>query len=360
MVKPLKIDIQLFAVAERKKPKQEPQYIKINIQLFAINVPVNLREQLWAQQTIYSAMENTFFNKFTGTSSDNIIQTRSELAKARGDKIWIALMLKLRGNPITGDNMLEGNEQDLKYTDFGVTIDQMRWAVRSTGRMEEQRSHLQMRNDAKKGLQVQIQEYMDRQIFAHLTATPTPNRIVFSGEKTAESAITKDDVFSTDIIGIAKRKAQMTDPIIRPIQINGGNYYVMVIDPYQARDLKKDEKWFNAQKDANIRGEKNPIFSGALGMWDKVIVHEAETCPRTDTGAGKATVGHALLLGPQAGVIAQAVNAHWDEDKFDYGNQWGVALSQILGIAKTQYVIDGQLTDFATINVITSSAPDVA
>ena len=346
--------------AECTYHEAKPRFIKINIQLFKTPVPMELREQAWAQETIYAAMKNTFFNKFTGTSADSVIQVRTELNKSRGDKMWISLMLKLKGDPITGDNMLEGNEQDLTYKAFGVTIDQKRWAVRSTGRMEEQRSHLDMRNDAKKGLQVQIQEWMDDSIFAALTATPTANRIIYAGNKTAESTITKDDVFSTDIIGIAKRKAQMADPIIRPIQINGGNYYVMVIDPYQARDLKKDERWFNAQKDANIRGEKNPIFSGALGMWDKVIVHEAENCPRTKTGAGGASVGHALLLGPQAGVIAQAVKAHWDEDKFDYNNQWGVAISQILGIAKTQYTIDNQLTDFATINVLTSSADDGA
>lgn len=336
------------------------KYLIVRIQLFAINVPTNLVRKVWAQELMRVAMNNIFFSKFTGTSAESIIQVKTELNKDKGDKIWIPLLLKLQGNPITGDNKLEGNEQDLKYTDFGVTIDQYRWAVRSTGEMEEQKSQLNMRRDAKTGLQVQIQEWLDSTIFSKLTTNPTSNRVIYAGDKTSESALTTTDVFNTDIIGIAKRKAQMSNPIIRPVNVEGGNYYVMVIDPYQARDLKKDERWFNAQKDANIRGLKNPIFSGALGVWDKVVVHEAETCPRTKTGASSATVGHALLLGAQAAVIAQAVKANWREDTFDYGNQWGVAVRQILGIAKTQYTIDSTLTDFATINVLTSSADDGA
>lgn len=336
------------------------KYLIVKIQLFAINVPTNLVQKVWAQELMRVAMNNIFFSKFTGTSAESIIQVKTELNKDKGDKIWIPLLLKLQGNPITGDNTLEGNEQDLKYTEFGVTIDQYRWAVRSTGEMEEQKSQLNMRRDAKTGLQVQIQEWLDTTIFSKLTTNPTANRVIYAGGKAAENAITTTDVFNTDIIGIAKRKAQMSNPIIRPVNVDGGNYYVMVIDPYQARDLKNDEKWFNAQKDANIRGNKNPIFSGALGMWDKVIVHEAETCPRTDTGASGAKVGHALLLGAQAGVIAQAVKANWREDTFDYGNQWGVAVRQILGIEKTQYTINSTLTDFATINILTSSADDAA
>lgn len=355
MSKPITINIQLFGVVE---VNAEP--LSINIQLFAIPVPTNLVQKVWAQELMRVSMDNIFFSKFTGTSSENIIQIKTELNKSRGDKIWIPLLLKLKGDPITGDSKLEGNEQDLTYADFGVTINQYRWAVRSTGEFEEQKSQLQMRRDAKTGLQVQIEEWLDNTIFKKLTTNPTANRVIYAGGKTAENTITNTDVFNTDIIGIAKRKAQMSNPVIRPVNIDGSSYYVMVVDPYQARDLKNDEKWFNAQKDANIRGKDNPIFSGALGMWDKVIVHEAETCPRTDTGASGAKVGHALLLGAQAVVIAQAVKANWREDDFDYGNQWGVAVRQILGIERTQYTIDSTLTDFATINILTSSADDAA
>lgn len=50
---------------------------------------------------------------------------------------------------------------------------------------------------------------------------------------------------------------------------------------------------------------------------------------------------------------------HWDEDTFDYNNKWGVALSQILGVARCKYTLPtvGE-TDFATINILTSSADD--
>lgn len=342
----------------KNKHKKKLHFFVVDIQMFAINVPKNLVQQFWAREAMEAAMKNIFFAKFTGTSSDSIIQLKTELQKNKGDKIWIRLLLKLKTNPIMGDNMLEGHEDDLTYTDFGVTIDQARWAVRSTGEMEEQKSDAPMYTDAKNALQTRIEEWLDELIFTKLTATPTPNRVLYAGGRTSAATITTADKFDTSIIGKAKRMAQMADPIIRPVKINGGNYYVMVIDPYQARDLKEDEKWFNAQKDANIRGEKNPIFTGALGMWDKVIVHEAESCPRTTDGADGGTVGHALFLGPQAAVFARAQSPQWREDTFDYQNQWGVAIRQIMGIEKTKYNIEGVDTDFACINVLTASAGD--
>ena len=340
------------------KQEKKMDYVIVDLQLFAINVPANLVQQTWAREAMKAAMKNIFFSKFTGTSNESIIQIKEDLRKNRGDKIWIRLLLKLKSAPITGDAMLEGNEDDLTYADFGVSIDQERWAVRSTGKMEEQKSNANMYTDAKDALQMRIEEWLDQLIFEKLTATPTPNRVLYAGGKTSAATITTADKFDTSVIGKAKRMAQMADPIIRPVRVNGGNYYVMVIDPYQARDLKSDEKWFNAQKDANLRGEKNPIFTGALGMWDKVIVHESETCPRTTDGADGGTVGHALFLGPQAAVFARAQSPRWIEDTFDYKNQWGVAIAQIMGIEKTKYNIEGVDTDFACINVLTSSAGD--
>ena len=114
---------------------------------------------------------------------------------------------------------------------------------------------------------------------------------------------------------------------------------------------------------ANIRGEKNPIFSGAMGVYEGVVIHECLRVPRTDTGSGtganKTKVGHALFLGAQACIFAEGEAPRWDEKTFDFGNQYGVAISRMFGLKKAQFKYDGtNLTDFGCINVLTSSVGD--
>lgn len=147
--------------------------------------------------------------------------------------------------------------------------------------------------------------------------------------------------------------------MIRPVKVNGHDTYVLVIDQYQARDLMNDEKWLNAQQYANVRGEKNPIFSGALGMYDGVVVHQSNDIIREAKGASSTMTSHALFLGAQAVVLAVGDNPTWNEDDFDYHNQVGFEFGRIFGIAKTQFKFDGEsLTDFGCVNVITSSVAD--
>ena len=115
-----------------------------DLQLFADTAPTEvapaLRQMAWAKSTFSAGMQKSFFNKFTGNSPENIIQIKTELQKDAGDTIHIPLLMPLTGAGISGDNTLEGNEEQLIYRDFSVTIDQIRNGVRIKGRMEEKRT----------------------------------------------------------------------------------------------------------------------------------------------------------------------------------------------------------------------------
>ena len=184
------------------------------------------------------------------------------------------------------------------------------------------------------------------------------NRLIFGGNATAENAIGAGDTFKAEIIGRAKRLATADEnTMIKPIQIDGIDTYVMIIDPCQARDLMADPVWREAQEHAGLRGKDNPIFSGALGMYEGVVMHVSPRIWRTETGASNTKVGHALFLGAQAAVFAVGGEPEWYEDTFDYGNQVGFKFGRIFGIEKAQY--DGtNPVDFGCINVLTASEDD--
>ena len=325
-----------------------------------ITVAPNLVQEAWAKATWSAGIHKAFFDKFTGTDAGSIIQVKEELKKDKGDSINIPLLMPLTGTGVTGDNTLEGNEEALIYRDFSVSIDQLRNAVRLQGKMDEQKTQINMRQDAKTALSDWLATKVDKMIFTALTTSPTANRTVYGGSATSEATLAAADKFTTDIIGKAKRMAMEDEnTMVKPVRIDGVDTYVMVIDQWQARDLMNDTKWLEAQEHANIRGEKNPIFTGALGMYNGVVVHQCNRIPRTETGASSCKVGHALFLGAQAAVMAVGAEPEWNEDTFDYKNQVGFEFGRIFGIAKSQFKYDGtNLTDFGCINVLTSSVDD--
>lgn len=330
-------------------------YNEFNLQMFAdTEVPMNLVEKAWSKQLWREAEKDNFFAKFTGTGSDAIIQVKSELKKDAGDQITVPLLMRLTGEGVTGDNMLEGNEEALQFYDCQVKVDQIRHAVKLKGAMEEQKTSLNLRTAAKDSLKTWFVEKQEKMIVDALTANPTSEHTVFANGRASESAITDADVFTADMISIAARKAKTLEPKIRRVRVEGKEYYVMLVDNYQARDLKNDTKWLEAQKHANVRGSENPIFTGMLGVYDGVVVHEYENLIRTNTGASSAKVGHALLLGAQAGIKGVAQEATWKEDTFDYGNKVGFATGAIMGVAKSVF----NEKDFAVVQVITSSIDD--
>src|SRR3954468_19954219 len=87
-----------------------------------------------------------------GRGGDNMVTYRDDLGSDAGDNITFGLRAQLTGAGVQGDGTLEGNEEALvTYTD-NFKLDQLRHAVRSAGKMSEQRVPFNVRDEAKSGL----------------------------------------------------------------------------------------------------------------------------------------------------------------------------------------------------------------
>ncbi len=139
---------------------------------------------------------------------------------------------------------------------------------------------------------------------------------------------------------------------MKPIRVEGKDYYVLLLHPEVAYDLAQNSTWRNAQQYANIRGEDNPIFSGALGVYDGVIVHEHEGITTADNlGAGDAVkAARNLFLGAGAACHAKVDEMSWVEKTFDYGNKLGIAAGQIYGVGMSTF----DSKDYAVIQYLTA------
>jgi len=118
---------------------------------YGVNAPEAVK--LWSRKLFHEALKATWAYKFMGKGSDSIIQIASDTSKGPGDRVRNTLRMLLTGNGIQGDGTLEGNEEALStYTD-DVLINQLRHAVRSGGKMSEQRIPFSVREEARMGLQ---------------------------------------------------------------------------------------------------------------------------------------------------------------------------------------------------------------
>lgn len=351
-----------------------------------------MRPEIWQKALYADAMDGLYFmkNGMMGKEKNNIIQIKDELSKNQGDTITFGLGAKLgRTTGVTGDGELEGNESKITYYSESVLIDQWRDAVRLTGKLDEQKNAFDMRMDAKEKLTIRMQEFLEMQFFlklggvtnssitdiygdslgtfsdntSMLTWSNTPNTVTAavsaagSGERylcansSGAASLTTSDKINPALISKLKVKAGLSKPKTIPLRVGGKNYYILFVHPWQAYDLKRNEEFRQAQREAAARGSENPIFTGAIGVWDGVVIHEHEYVPfldvsvaghnfaSSDSGTDFAVdTFRAILCGQQAAGFAKCkTDTGWVEEKFNYKNQTGFATGVIGGIQKIEF-----------------------
>ena len=142
---------------------------------------------------------------------------------------------------------------------------------------------------------------------------------------------------TTNVISLAKRRAQLASPAIKPIRLNEDEeWYVMFANSLSFRDLSKDPAMVQANREARAREgnsmNSNPLFT-ALLVWDGVIIREIPEIPvLAGVGAGGIDVGANFLCGAQAVGVGWAQRTKSTTDVRDYGFRTGVGVQEIRGI----------------------------
>jgi N4-gp56 family major capsid protein len=328
--------------------------------------------KLWSTLTFREALKSTLFHKFLGKGKKSIIQRLTDLEKTAGDQIKFDLLMQMGASGVTGDNRMRGNEEALTYHQDTVTIDQLRNA-HAFRRMSQQRTVHDLRSDAKGNLSDWFADKYDTYMFNCLcgntshafgqtVTAPDVDHYIMAGDVaqgtvlvTQEDSLGSNDQIQLADMDFAKERAKTLSPLIRPVNIMGDEYFVVVLHSYSVTDIRLDvansayNSWPDIQMYANKRGLKNPIFDGSLGVYNGMILFES-----TRINEPISNVRLNLFLGAQAGVFAVG-NAYpqlaqnrvgkdnlmsWYEDSDDYGNENGIAVGSIFGMNKCTFNSD--------------------
>ncbi len=307
---------------------------------------------VYGRRILNEARKTAFLTRFEGLEGSGMpIIVKEELTKEPGDTIRITTVKNLTGAGVSGDTALEGAEEALVIDDVEVSITQYRHAVRYN-KTARQQSILAMAEKSVDALSYWTAQKLDSLGFTELVNSP--DNVIYGGDATSLNTIDSTDKLTTTVISKAKAKAE--ELLMRPVKVAGElPFYVMVIHPYQAYDLKvSDTTWQQAQREALPRSPDHPLFTGALGMWDGVILYAHPNVSRAANANSPAVnCGKAVLLSAEC--MAHAYGQHPDLvlKTFDYDNQFGTAISFVTGHAKAE--LDGSDTG---VIVVETSASD--
>ena len=375
----------------------------------------NLRERVWLRDeyvTPYIRMSG--FDRYMGRGTNAIIRTISSSVTDGGKTVVMPLIGLIRGEGVSGSQVLEGNEDDMDTYADEIRVNWRRNAVK-VPKSTSYNTSLDLLNAAKPRLRdwaanVVLKKALIQQMqgivipgvsvtdadgtsynapdtvvpYAQASAAQrnafvvnNSDRILFGADianassgvmATALATIDNtNDKLTPALISKAKRIAQETasltattanniSPITPYTTADGEEWFVMFVHPRAMRDLRNDATMMQANRDARERGENNPLFRGGDLLWDGVIIRELFDLELiAGAGAAGIDVAHNFLAGQSALAVAwgQEPRVITDRDQ-DYQFRPAVAVEELIGVKKTSF--GGK--QYGGVSVFTAAAAD--
>ncbi|WJN61362.1 N4-gp56 family major capsid protein [Pseudomonas sp. SO81] len=347
---------------------------------------------VWSRDVWSAARDQMFVKKFLGTGPGAMIQRITELTKTeKGEKVLMQLVADLVEDGVIGDDEREGNEEEMQNFEVELSIDLISHQVKNKGKMADQKTVINFREQAKERLAYWLANRIDQLVFLTLSGisyaflnngkprvgSPFPS-LSFAADVSAPSSkrhlmwngtnlVTSNtgsitSSFTASYKMIVDAVAYAKDHYIKPLMAAGKEYYVILVKPGTLAQLKKDADYQRAvvalaQKD----GANSPWFTGGTVTIDGAVIHEHRLVYST-TGAtsgnkwgsgGTVDGTRTLLCGAQALGMADLGVPEWVEKKFDYDSKVGISVDKMFGLLKPKFysIYDESVEDFGVLAI---------
>ncbi len=341
------------------------------------NLLLTDQKTVWSRTVWKQARNFSFVSKFTGSGPNSMIQRITELTKSeKGTRAVITLVPDLTDDGQAGDNTLEGNEEAIVAFDQRINIDQLRNANRHKGRLADQKTVVNFREQSRDVLAYWLADRMDQLAFLTMSGvaytsktngatrtgsgalaaleyasdvtSPSTNRFrrwdATLGLQTGSTAAVEAGDTPTWAM-LVELKAYAKEAYVRGIKGPGGaEFYHVFMTPTGMAKLRQDSDYLANVRNAGVRGSSNELFKGTdTVMVDGLFIHEyrhvfntAGLTSGTDKwGAASNVDGQRVVFaGAQALGLADIGAPEWVEKGFDYDNQQGISVGKIFGFLK--------------------------
>lgn len=344
-------------------------------------------KQAWEREVLLNVVKRaTLLNDRYGLIGDkpsNLIQRRRRTFDEGGTQATTTLIRNFRQSPAVGSEPLRGTEEGLGTATFQWKINQLRHACSLNGvRVTKQRVPWNVWNEMMNQESLYWPAVIEAGLMMHLagftvdgstqaewfhkgnhlghTLNNVPrapdSKHVYRFGKADDSEVASDSsaVIDIDTGSRLKSMAQSMPVPIRPCSTPWGDVYVFLCHTYALNYLRRtSSSWWNVMTSAMKGGEvgNNPIFSGALGIFDEVMYVQAQYVPPGFVGSTiYRNCRRNIFCGAQAAVLGFAKDSE-DENTFtaetdgwDYNNNKGLANAILIGGASPYFEISEQAT----------------
>lgn len=361
--------------------------------------------QKWERELhVQVAMRTPLFSKrygFIGDSDTSLCQKKkrvweSEDGGGSGTQATVTLRRRLRGRPTYGNTPLRDREETINTATFKWQINQVRHATAVRGRVTQKRVTWNVWRESTTALGEYWSEVSESAAMLHLAGVPydvstaaewyhVGNDLGHTFSNTPRVPDTKhiyrigntsdtDDtnvgadpaaVIDLDVLSTLKAIAKNLPIPMRPALIHGQELYVLFAHSYALHHMKSNSQWMDVMRAAMEGGqvEGHPFWSGALGIWDGILIVENNYVPPglSSTNTRVADARRNIFCGAQAlvlGIAKEYDNDNMfknDEENWDYGNNKGIAATSFLGLACPHYEVKEQATDEDYSRIVTVS-----
>lgn len=355
------------------------------------------QKTVWGMTLWKQARNQSFVNRFLGKGPNSMVQHITELKKSeKGARAVITLLADLQGDGVAGDRTLEGNEEAMQTFDQVIRIDQLRHANRHEGKMADQKSIVEFRENSKNVLAYWMADRIDQMAFLTLSgvsyakknngalrtgsdlqflefaqdvSAPTAaRRVRWNG--TTKSIVTGAGGVSGNVTTadtpmwelFVQLKAYAKERYMRGVGGEGGEEtFHAFLTPSAMAKLKLDNTYMLNLRHAQERAGGNALFTGSSVKIDGIYLHEFRHVYNTSGAASGSKFGGSgdvdgcqiLFCGAQALGMADIGAPEWNEKGFDYENQQGISMGKILGFLKPKFgniYENGSVEDFGVIS----------
>lgn len=353
----------------------------------------NVTVEQWDDQFFVEYVRGNRFNRYMGTEITNIIRVQEDLTTKPGDGITFGFLARLKGNGVSGDAVLEGNEESLDQYGHKVTVDVQRNGVIVTDK-QNRLTPISLRQKARPALMMWAKEQIRDGIIDALGCVSTADgenilysaatesnkdtwlannsdRVLFGAAKSNNAANdhsvclanvdSTNDKLTAAVVSLAKRMAGAkrtgAAPQMSPFRTEGDDqeWWVMFCAPQSFRDLKGDSVITQANREARARGMDNPLFTDGDLIWDGVVIREIpEISVISSVGAGSIDVAPNYLCGQSALGVAYAERPNTTTYTRDANFRKGTAVQMNWGVEK----LFMNKRQFGVVTVYTSGVSD--
>lgn len=261
---------------------------------------------------LVSASTKSVFGKMEGPEGAQLpFLVKTDLTKGRAQKVFFSVSANSGFEPRKGEEVLEGNEEELDVSSFSVTVDFKRHAI---GLNEKVKQFLSAGMSLEEAYAEVLSDHLARvqetEMKMRLRNSAGELNIVRPNNCASINELTSADVIDTGTIGEALGNMTMLGGEAINVSKSKAGAELLRFLFFGTKNglepLKQNSAYLAAVTNAGVRGDENTIFKGGFADWDgnaiyaQNIVDPDARGPIGDPMEPRARLGTAITAGTTA------------------------------------------------------------